>query len=172
MENQGNQGGHGGQVPVSTRLLEAGAERYSFRVANEVPLSEVLNIGLQSAGRLLNPMPETPLDRLHNLDQHDQVGHAIDDLDQPTGPYVRRAGTSHDFGIELVLAIRINTRWRVAPTDSMSPHQLLDLFGLNYQEYSLYREASADLLPLDTAIALQRGMVFEAQRDGKYGGGR
>ena len=117
------------------------------------------------------PTEDAPLDRLHNIVKHDQVGPAIENLDQAVGDFVERPGTSKDFGIELVLAFRVNTRWAVAPKPELSPREILALppINLDYQQYSLYLPNSTTLLPLDTAIKIERGMAFEAQRDGKYG---
>jgi hypothetical protein len=72
--------------------------------------------------------------------------------------------------VELVLAIQINTRWRIAPQKQMTPKDILALAGLPWQEYSLYFPPdSVDPLPPDTPVELHRGQHFEAQRDGKYG---
>ena len=83
-------------------------------------------------------------------------------------------GTTKDFGIELVLAFRVNTRWAVATSSDMTPKQILALpgIGLDYQQYTLYLPGSSDPLPLDKPIHLERGAALEAQRDGKYGEGR
>jgi len=40
--------------------------------------------------------------------------------------------------VELVLAIQINTRWRVAPKEEMTPKAILELADLPPAEYSLY----------------------------------
>src|SRR5262245_43860024 len=162
------------EVQVSTRVLPAGAEA-KFKLPENAALREVLEEGARRAGvALLPPPPLKPLDRLHNLLKHDQVGPAIDDLDQPLGPYLKRKDTTNDFGIELVLAFRVNTRWAVAPRPQMTPKEILALPGINldYQQYTLYRPGSSDRRPLDAPIHLKRGEALEAQRDGKYGGGR
>lgn len=76
------------------------------------------------------------------------------------------------FGIELVLAFRVNVRWAVAPAPQMTPRQILALPAINlpYEQYTLYLPGSSDPLPLDTPITITRGEALEAQRDGKYGG--
>jgi hypothetical protein len=78
---------------------------------------------------------------------------------------------TRDFGIELTLAIRVNTRWDVATSESMTPREILALpqIALDFQQYTLYLPGSAEPLPLDAPVAITRGEVFEAQRDGKYG---
>ena len=162
------------EVQVSTRVLPAGAET-KFKLPENAALREVLEEGARHAGvALLPPSPLKPLDRLHNLLKHDQVGPAIDDLDQPLGPYLKRKDTTHHFGIELVLAFRVNTRWAVATKPEMTPREILALpaINLDYQQYTLYLPGSNDSLPLDTPIHLKRGEALEAQRDGKYGEGR
>jgi hypothetical protein len=79
-------------------------------------LREVLQEGAQHAGvQLLPAALEKTLDQLHELSQHGQVGPPITNLDQPLGAYLQEKGTTPHFGIELVLAFRVNTRWAVAP---------------------------------------------------------
>ena len=159
-------------VQVTTRVLPAGAEA-KFKLPENAALREVLEEGARRAGvELLPPAPLKPLDKLHNIVKHDEVGPAIDDLDQPLGPYLKEKGTTKDFGIELVLAFRVNTRWAVATKPQMSPREILALPGINLDpaQYTLYPPESATPLPLDEPVAITRGMAFEAQRDGKYGG--
>jgi hypothetical protein len=54
----------------------------------------------------------------------------------------------------------------------MTPKQILapPAINLDYQQYTLHLPGSAQPLPLDNPITITRGMAFEAQRDGKYGG--
>jgi hypothetical protein len=122
--------------------------------------------------RLLPPAPQNPLDLLHDLEKHGHVGPPITDLEQALAAYLKEKGTSPHFGIELVLAFRVNTRWAVAPKPDMTPKEILGLpaIGLDYQQYTLYLPGSNDPLPLDKPIHLTRGEALEAQRDGKYGG--
>jgi hypothetical protein len=155
---------------VSTRVLPDG-HKFPFRVAPSASLLEVLQTGAERAGVPLLPSAEAPLDQLRNIGKHHEPGPPISDLDQAVGPFLSQPEATSDFGITLVRAIRVNTQWRIAPESSMSPRQILGLFGLDPQEYSLYRTSSPELLPVDTAIALSRGDAFEAQRDGKYGQG-
>jgi hypothetical protein len=160
------------EVQVTTRVLPAGAEA-RFKLPENAALREVLEEGARRAGvPLLPPSPLMPLDRLHDILKHDQVGPAIDDLDQPLGPYLKEKGATKDFGIELVLAFRVNTRWAVATKPQMTPREILALPGINLDpaQYTLYPPESAKLLPLDDPITITRGMALEAQRDGKYGG--
>lgn len=86
------------------------------------------------------------------------------------GDFLSGEDKTHDFAIELVLAIEINTRWRAAPQKEMTPKAILALAGLPWEQYSLYFPAeSVEPLPPDTPVKLHRGQRFEAQRDGKYG---
>jgi len=155
-------------VKVSVQVLEPHQGPYHLELEREAPLAEVLERGLEKSGNQLSPEPRPPVDKLHNL-RHDQVGPAITDLEEPLWKYLREPHTTHDFGIELVRAFRVNTRWAVAPEPQMTPRQILGLVGLDYQQYTLYRPGSSDPLPLDSPIEMKRGEVFEAQRDGKYG---
>jgi len=157
------------EVNVSVRVIPDNRP-FPFHVPAVDSLLDVMQTGAQRADVTLLPNADAPLDLLHNIGKHQEPGPAITDLGQAVGDYVDADGHTNDFGIELVRAIRVNTRWAIAPKDMTSPHEILDLFQLNYQEYSLYRGNSADLLPLDTPIAISRGDAFEAQRDGKYGG--
>ena len=156
------------ELNVSVRVLPDG-HKHAFRVSGAATLLEVMHEGARRADVTLLPAPARPLDRLHDIGQHHQIGPAIKDLDQPASDYVKQPGHSNDFGIELVLAIRLNTQWEIAPQPAMSPREILALFGLHYEEYTLYRPMCTEPLPLDTAIVLHRGDAFEAQRDGKYG---
>jgi hypothetical protein len=159
-------------IHVTVKLLPAGNEA-KFSLPENPPLREVLQEG---AGLLhldlLPPAPLEPLDRLHDIFKHDEVGPAITNLDQSLGAYLDEKGTTPNFGIELVLAFRVNTRWAVATGPQMTPKQILALpsINLDYQQYTLYLPGSATPLPLDQEIPITRGEALEAQRDGKYGG--
>ncbi|MBA4191810.1 MAG: hypothetical protein C0467_27845 [Planctomycetaceae bacterium] len=161
-------------LTVTTRVLPGGSPT-KFKIADNAPLLQLLEDGARHLGiHLLPPPPLRPLDRLHNIGKHDEVGPAIGDLDQSVGVYLKEKGTTKDFGIELVLAFRVNTRWAVATSHEMTPKQILALpgIGLDYQQYTLYLPGSSAPLPLDKPIHLKRGDALEAQRDGKYGEGR
>ena len=161
------------QVHVSTRILQDGAETSRFRIARDATLLDLMAEGASLAGVVLLPTAEAPLDTLHNL-RGDWIGPPIADLDQPVGEFVRDPAHTQHFGITLVLAFRVNTRWAVAPKADLSPREILALpeINLDYTQYTLYLPGSADLLPLDDPMTVQRGAAFEAQRDGKYGGAR
>jgi hypothetical protein len=158
----------GAIVKVSVEILETGQGPYELKLERETPLAEVLERGLTESGNQLVPEPQPPLDKLHNL-RHKEVGPAIANLEEPLWKYLREPHTTHDFGIELVRAFRVNTRWAVALEPQMTPRQILALVGLDFQQYTLYRPGSVDPLPLDSPVEMKRGEVFEAQRDGKYG---
>ena len=159
-------------VRVTTRLLPAGAES-KFELAESAPLSEVLREGTLRAGvELLPPPPLAPLDRFHNILKGGEVGPPITDLSQPLGAFLKEKDATKHFGIELVLAIRVNTRWAIATGHHMTPREILALPGINLDptQYTLYLPESAKPLPIDQPIHITRGEAFEAQRDGKYGG--
>src|SRR5262249_33562063 len=142
-----------------------------FKIASNASLLDVLTAGAQHAGIELLPPRERTFDQLHNIAGHGDIGPAIDDLNQTVGDFIKQPHTTHNFGIELVRAFRVNSRWDVAPKASMTPREILALprINLDYQSYTLYLPASADPLPLDTPVAVDRGAAFEAQADGKYG---
>ncbi len=163
---------HEHEVTVTARVLPSAAS-VRFKIPETAPLLQLLKEGARQLGvDLLPPAPQQPLDQLHNLGKHDLVGPAIDDLQQPVGEYLKAKETTKDFGIEMVLAFRVNTRWTVAPKPQMTPREILALPAINLDpsQYTLYASGSANALPLDTPVAITRGMAFEAQRDGKYGG--
>ncbi|HZZ80572.1 MAG TPA: hypothetical protein VFE62_18860 [Gemmataceae bacterium] len=158
---------------VTIRLLPAGHEA-KFQMPANASLLEVLEMGArQLRVTLLPAVPLRPLDQLHDIASHDRVGPPIHDLDQALGPYLKMKGTTPHFGIELVLAFHVNTRWAVASSPDMTPRAILALPAINlpYAEYTLYLPGSNDPLPIDKPIHLKRGEALEAQRDGKYGKG-
>jgi hypothetical protein len=158
-------------IQITTMVLESNGEEFRFKLPDTAALLEVLQHGAELAQVTLLPTKNSPLDRLHNILKRDEIGAAIEDLDQAVGEFVRRPGITKDFGIELVLAFRVNTRWAVAPKPELSPREILTLpaINLDFTQYSLYLPNSTELLPLDTPIKIERGMAFEAQRDGRYG---
>lgn len=170
----GSGGGHVREIPITCRMLLDGAERFHFKLPENAPLLDVLVEGARRAVVTLLPDEEHPLDRLHNLLHHNEVGPVIGDLEQSLEQFLDNRDVTRDFGIELVLAFHVNTRWAVAPAPELSPRQILELpeVNLNYQDYTLYLPNSTEPLPLDTPITIERGMLIEAQRDGKYGAGR
>jgi len=120
--------------------------------------------------RLLPPPPLLPLD-LCRLRRHN--GHwddPITDFELPLWAALAE-GLSRHTSIEYRLEVRINTKWGVASKKDMTPRELLVEFGFKPEEFSLYRPDSTQVLPPDTPIELHRGEHFEAQKDGKYGGG-
>jgi len=157
------------EVKLTSRILPDG-DRLHLVVAREDALEQIVTETLERSGKdLPAPGPEHPLDRLHDLGPHDEVGQAIEDLAQPVWEYLRQPHTTHNFGVELVLAIRVNKRWKVATQQTMTPLEILALFQLDSSEFSLYLPNQTVPLPPGTGIALTRGEVFEAQKDGKYG---
>ena len=162
-----NQSEH--DVQITVRLLGTEGEEKRFKIGGTDTLLDVLQEGAQRLGASLLPTEQEPLDRLYNL-RHDEPTGPLD-LSLTVEEYLHEKDTKRDFAIELVPAIAVNTRWRVATAAQMTPHQILDLFGLDYQSYTLYLPGSADVLPIDTPIETVRDSKFEAQKDGKYGGG-
>jgi hypothetical protein len=140
-----------------------------FRVKREATLLEVLDEAARKLDVKLLPNPHTPLDRLRGVYEHHRVGEPLD-LNITVEDFLRHGEKTHHFAIQLVLAIEINTRWRIAPEKEMTPKAILALAGLPWEQYSLYYPAdSVEPLPPDTPVKLHRGQRFEAQRDGKYG---
>lgn len=158
------------KVHVSIQILPDGGETFRFQVGEDDSLLDLMVEGADLASTALLPTGDNPLDELHNLRGQD-VGPTINDLDQAVGPFVRAPQNTQHFGITLVRAFRVNTRWAVAPQAQLSPREILSLAAINldYTQFTLYLPDSSEPLPLDEAIPIERGDVFEAQRDGKYG---
>jgi hypothetical protein len=117
----------------------------------------------------LLPNGHNPLDQLRGVYEHHRIGEPLN-LNLTVEEFLHQEDKTHHFGIELVLAIEINTRWRVAPEKEMTPKAILTLAGLSWEQYSLYYPAdSVNPLPPEVPVKLHRGQRFEAQRDGKYG---
>ncbi len=158
------------EVEISVEKFRApDHERRHFRMPREATLLEVLDKGARELGEHLLPNPEEPLDRLRGIYKDHQAREPLN-LELTLGEFLQEEPRTHHFAVELVLAIQLNTRWRIAPEKEMTPKQILALADLPWQEYSLYHPCdSADPLPPDTPVKLHRGERFEAQRDGKYG---
>lgn len=159
-----------GHVEVSAELYgDLHHRREHFRVSQEATLLEVLDEGAQKLDIKLLPGAREPLDHLRPVYRDHEVGEPLD-LTLTMAEFLEKEPVTHHFEIELVLAIQINSRWRVAPEPEMTPRAILFLAGLSPEEYSLYFPAdSKEPLPPDTPVKLRRGQRFEAQRDGKYG---
>jgi len=120
--------------------------------------------------RLLPPPPLSPLDVFRLRRHNGHWGDPVTDFELPLWVALAEGFTRHT-SIEYLREIRINTKWGVASKRVMTPRELLVEFGFNPEEFSLYRRDSKDALPPEIPIELHRGEHFEAQKDGKYGGG-
>jgi hypothetical protein len=160
------------EVEIRAEVLhEPDHEPRHFKVKRDETLLEVLDHAARTLDVKLLPNPHTPLDLLRGVYEHHRVGEPLD-LTMTVENLLHSENKTHHFAIELVLAIEINTRWRIAPDKEMTPKAILTLAGLAWEQYSLYYPAdSVEPLPPDTPIKLHRGQRFEAQRDGKYGEG-
>jgi Prokaryotic E2 family E len=169
--------GHG-RLPEWTKGLKAHSGIRELPDGKEVKfvaglsdtLRQVFEIGAHALGKsLLPPGGSQPLDILRCRERN---GHnwsePLTNLEQPLWLALAHGCTRH-FGIEYVLAVKINTRWGIAPSANATPRELLTSFGFDPTEFSLYRASSADLLPPDTPLSIKRGDKFEAQKDGRYG---
>ena len=112
-------------------------ERHHFRMPRGATLLEVLDKGARGLDEHLLPSPEEPLDKLRGVYQDHQAGEPLN-LELTLGEFLREEPRTHHFAVELVLAIRINTRWRIAPENEMTPKEILALADLSWEEYSLY----------------------------------
>jgi hypothetical protein len=158
-----------GRTNVTARVT--GYATQEFEVASDTTLLQVMEQAASLAGLALLPPNEPPFDRFHSA-SGEEIGPVIEQLEQSLETYLRRGGHSPHFALELARAIRVNTRWDVAPDAEMSPRQILALprIHLDPKDFTLYLSDSTAPLPLDTPVKLERGIDLEAQRDGKYGG--
>jgi hypothetical protein len=155
---------------VSAEIMNEPGTRRHFHAERHATLLEVFELSAKELqAELLPPRPATPLDRFRGI-YDGSIGEPLD-LSITLGEFLEERPSTHHFAVELVLAIRVNTRWRVAPTAEMTPVAILTLFGLSSDEYSLYRPHEHEPLPPNAPVRLHRGEGFEAQKDGRYGGG-
>ena len=156
------------KIRLGIRELPKGKE-VLFKAALTDSVGEVFAAGAKRLDKpLLPPAPQTPLDVLRYQKHHGEWSEPVTNLTQPLWLALAN-GFSRHLGIEFKLIVKINTRWGIAPSPNATPRELLTSFGMNPQEFSLYTVDGADPLPPDTPLALKRGDMFEAQKDGKYG---
>ncbi|MBA2525931.1 MAG: hypothetical protein H0V18_09145 [Pyrinomonadaceae bacterium] len=156
------------KIKLGVRTWPDGRET-TFKASLNDSLGEVFAKGAEAlAVPLLPPAPHAPLDSLRYLKKRHEWSEPLTKLEQPLWLALEQGVTRH-FGIEYELAVKINTRWGVAPSATATPRELLTSFGMNPQEFSLYKVDAVEPLPPDTPLTLQRGDCFEAQKDGKYG---
>lgn len=163
--------GHG-TVLVEIRLLPDGAAARIHVHPSDPLLAAMRNGAVKLDVGLLPPGSDTrPLDLFHWRQRDHSYGAPIEDLDQALWAFLRAHRGPRRFGIELVRAFSVNTKWGVATTPTMSPREILAMPAIHLasQDYSLYRPGSSRELPLDDPIPITRGDHFEAVRDGKYG---
>jgi len=127
----------GHEVEVRVEVLHhPDHEPKHFRVKRSASLLEVLDEAARKLDVKLLPNAQMPLDHFRGVYEHHRVGDALD-LDITIEEFLKSAEKTHHFAIELVLAIEINTRWRIAPEREMTPKAILALAGLPWQEYSV-----------------------------------
>lgn len=160
---------HDREVRITSRILGDPAHPLRLAMDRDDLLEQVITETLKHEHLELPAPPERPLDQLHNLGPQDEPGPVIENLEQPLWEYLRQSHTTRDFGVHLVLAIRVNHAWAVAPEAEMTPRAILQLFHLDPAEFSLYLPEAKEPLPPDVPVKLERGKIFEAQKDGKYG---
>lgn len=144
-------------------------EPKQLHVKQHATLLETMDEAARKLDVKLLPNAHAPLDHLRGVYEHHRVGEPLD-LNITVEEFLRSGEKTHRLAIELVLAIEVNTRWRIAPEKEMTPKEILTLADLPWEEYSLYYPAdSVEPLPPDAPVKLYRSQRFEAQRDGKYG---
>ena len=87
---------------------------------------EILDEGARKLGVKLLPDPQAPLDVLRAVYRDHEAGAPLN-LDLTLAEFLKQEPVTHHFAVDLVLAIQINTRWRVAPKEDMTPKAILEL---------------------------------------------
>lgn len=164
--------GHHGGRRVDVTVHVSGHPTQTFEIGSHATLLQLMERAARLAGAGLLPPRQRTFDLLHAM-QGEQFGPVIEHLDQSLDDYLHHPGHRPHFTVELVRAFHVNTRWDVAPTEMLSPREILALprIHLDYTQYTLYLPESTAELSLDTPIKVERGTDLEAQADGKYGGG-
>lgn len=155
-------------VEVLVRIL--GHEGEAFEVSTQASLLNLMAEGARLGGFALLPTVERPFDRLHKL-HGKEIGPVIENLHQTLGEYLQQSPGDPHFAVELIPALRVNTRWDIATKPELTPREILALpkIHLDPAEYSLYLPECTEPLPPDNPVKIERGQDFEAQRDGRYG---
>jgi hypothetical protein len=109
--------GHGSaEAEISVELFnDAEHRRQHFRAAKTALLLDVLDEGARKLDVKLLPNPQAPLDLLRGVYRDREVGVPLN-LDLTLAEFLKQEPVTHHFAVELVLAIQVNTRWRVAPS--------------------------------------------------------
>jgi hypothetical protein len=157
-------------VRMSARIYPNGAESHFHAHLGDTLLEIFEKAALALNKALLPPAPAKPLDFLH-LRRDGSWSEPVVDLDLPLWKALAD-GFSRHVGVEYRLVVRINTKWAVPTSQEITPRLLLTEVGFDPAQFSLYKPHSNVPLPPDTPMKLERGEHFEAQKDGRYGGGR
>ena len=156
-------------VSLSARRLPSG-HAIHFHAHLGDPLLRVYEKAAEALHEpLLPPAPAEPLDLLRYHAREGEWRSPVSSLETPLWEALAEGMTRH-LGIDYQLIVRINAKWGVASSSSMTPRELLTAFGFDPAQFSLYKCDSNQSLPPDTPIHLHRGEHFEAQKDGRYGG--
>jgi hypothetical protein len=158
-----------GHVPLRVHILPRGEFR-TIRVQLDITIGELMvRIAKEFGVSLLPPSPSVPFDKLFCYGRNGELLGPLTDLSMPLGRVLIQYRCKKKFGLELLRSIKVNVAWKVAPKEIMTPSEILDLFGLDYTQYTIYLPDSPDPLPLHVGIQIKRGDCFEAIKDGRYG---
>lgn len=158
-----------GHIPLKVHILPNGEFR-TIKVRIDITVGELMaKIAKEFGKHLLPPHPLDPFDKIFCYGKHDEIIGPITDLSMTLGRVLLQYRCRRKFGLELVRSIKVNSTWKVAPKDIMTPSEILDLFGMDYTQYTIYLPDSQDPLPLHIGLDIKRGDCFEAIKDGRYG---
>ena len=134
-----------------------------------VTMAEAMRLAGDVAGMPILPPPgELPLDGIYWAPP-DRSEQRVEDLKETVFRFLARHRGPRRFAVDLRRVFQVNSSWLVAEAPTMTPRAILQLFGQDPDLYDLYKPGSPDALPKDTAIAVERGDRFEAQRKGRVG---
>jgi len=158
-----------GHVTVKVHILPSGEFR-TIKVQADITMEKLMEkIAKEFGQKLLPPHPLALLDKIFCYGKHNELLGPITDLSLPLGKVIVQYRCKKKFGLELVRSIKVNAAWKVAPKEIMTPADILALFGMDYNQYTIYLPDSQDPLPLRVGINIKRGDCFEAIKDGRYG---
>ena len=161
---------------VAARSVRLGIQRWpdgkksQFHARLSDPLKEVMRLGGRALDEaILPPAPLGPLDIFRHREAGSDAWSApIRDLEISLAVALAN-GYSRHFGIEYELIVKLNAKWGLLGSATITPRALLTAFGFDPAQFSLYKHDSHEPLPPDTSFEVKRGECFEAQKDGRYG---
>ncbi len=156
-------------ISIKARILPDGEFRVIRVKLSDTLIQVMTKVSEEFQVTLLPPSPSEPYDQLFCYNRNDQLIGPLTELSTPIWKILIQYHCKRKFGLKLMTSFKVNATWKVAPKNEMTPREILDLFGMDYTQYTLYLPNSSDPLPLDESRTIVRGECFEAIKDGRYG---